>query len=395
MFTWGVFTSYWADYAVKKRIPDSMASQWQVPIALQMAPASMLATSLLFIPESVRWLVKRGRVDEAWASLSWIRGGDSPEARAEFEEIKMATMVETNALEGFKQRELLKPQNRKRFIMAFAIFLCQQSTGATALAYFGPQVFKLVVGPGDRNLLVTGIFGFIKVLACGIFVLFVSERFGRKSLLMVGALGMATCMFVVAILDKVKPPGQGAVMAPGYAMVGLIFLNIVFYNTSWGPLPWIYVSEVSQLLGSDTFIYVKLLLISMSPRFSPLVFEKWVSRLACLRSGSSISCTLSSRRTCLLAWVGGRFCSMQLQTSLQSCSFGFVLKRLVGYRLSRLSTCSIFPPQKIQTKVKETHQSEAVLTKVAKLQSLKAFPASFEFWGFSDALGWLRAVKFS
>lgn len=247
MFTWGVFTSYWVDYAVKQRVPDSLARQWQVPIALQMVPASILAISLLFLPESVRWLVKRGRTDEAWASLSWIRGGDTADARAEFEEIKIATTVETNSLEGFKRRELLEPRNRKRLLMAFAIFLCQQSTGATALAYFGPQVFQLVVGPGDRNLLVTGIFGFIKVLACGIFVLFVSERFGRKNFLIIGASGMALCMLTVAILDKVQPPGHGDVLPSGYAMVGLIFLNIVFYNTSWGPLPWTYVSEVSSV----------------------------------------------------------------------------------------------------------------------------------------------------
>lgn len=277
MFTWGVFTSYWVDYAVKERIPDSLAKQWQVPIALQMVPASILATSLIFLPESVRWLVKRGRIDEAWASLRWVRGGDSPEARAEFEEIKTATIVETNALEGFKKRELLKPQNRKRLVMAFAIFLCQQSTGATALAYFGPQVFKLVVGPGDRNLLVTGIFGFIKVLACGIFVLFVSERFGRKNLLMLGASGMATCMFVVAVLDKVKPPGQGAVMAPGYAMVGLIFLNIVFYNTSWGPLPWIYVSEVSKLWLLEASLYESFADLNVSKIFPTRIREVGVS----------------------------------------------------------------------------------------------------------------------
>lgn len=245
MFTWGVFTSYWIDYAVKECISDSLARQWQVPIALQMVPAAILATSLFFLPESTRWLVKRGRFDEGWESLMWVRGGDSSDARAEFDEIKTAAAVDDHSLQGFRKRELMEPSNRKRLFLAFAIFLCQQSTGATALAYFGPQVFQLVVGPGDKNLLVTGIFGFVKVLACGIFVLFISERFGRKSLLMVGACGMAACMLVVATLDKVRPPSHGAVEGPGYAMVGLIFLDIVFYNTSWGPLPWTYVSEVS------------------------------------------------------------------------------------------------------------------------------------------------------
>lgn len=82
-FTLGVMTSYWVNYGVSKHIAPS-DRQWQVPIGLQLVPGGVLGISMLFLRESVRWLAKRGRHEEALQSLIWIRGGeDTEEVRAE------------------------------------------------------------------------------------------------------------------------------------------------------------------------------------------------------------------------------------------------------------------------------------------------------------------------
>ena len=83
-FTIGVMTSYWVDYGVNKHISSNSPRQWQVPIGIQLIPGVMLGIGMIFLKESTRWLVKRGRNDEALKSLIWIRGGDSPEVRAEY-----------------------------------------------------------------------------------------------------------------------------------------------------------------------------------------------------------------------------------------------------------------------------------------------------------------------
>ena len=88
------------------------------------------------------------------ASLAKFVAG--PDVKAEFNEIKTGLAEEFRASEGFKSRELLEPANRFRIITAFCIFLGQQCTGMTALAYFGPQFFKLLVGGGNQDLLITG-----------------------------------------------------------------------------------------------------------------------------------------------------------------------------------------------------------------------------------------------
>jgi len=81
-FTVGVMTSYWVNYAVANGIPPG-TRQWQVPIGLQLVPGVILGFGMLFLRESVRWLAKRGRHEDALKSLIWVRGGDSEEVRQE------------------------------------------------------------------------------------------------------------------------------------------------------------------------------------------------------------------------------------------------------------------------------------------------------------------------
>lgn len=130
----------------------------------------------------------------------------------------------------------------------FAVFTAQQATGATAFAYFAPQYFKLLVGgSGNRSLLITGIFGAVKVIACATFVFFLAERVPRKKTLVYGAIFMAACHISTAAVVKTHPPPSKAdsgVTSSGIATVALIYLFVIAYNMSWGALPWPYVSEI-------------------------------------------------------------------------------------------------------------------------------------------------------
>jgi len=141
-------------------------------------------------------------------------------------------------------KELLEPDNFKRVFAAFAIFTAQQATGATAFAYFGPQYFKLLVGGGQKDLLLTAIFGAVKVIACGTFVVFLADRVGRRKVLIGGAAFMAACQIsTAAVVKAIPPPEEGNVTSSGIATIALIYLFVIAYNFSWGPLPWPYVSE--------------------------------------------------------------------------------------------------------------------------------------------------------
>lgn len=245
-FTFGIFTSYWVDYAVLKLVSPSTSRQWQIPIALQIIPAALLGLGMFTLTESVRWLTKKGRHDEAWASLQWIRADSSQATVEEMEEIRAGVEMERHATEGLTVSELLEKPNISRLATAALVFTAQQATGATAFAYYGPQYFKLLInGSTSKNLLLTAIFGAVKVIACSFFVLFMSDRFGRRSVLIWGAVFMAACQISTAAVVKTHPPASGGdISSSGIATVALIYLFVMAYNLSWGPLPWPYVSEI-------------------------------------------------------------------------------------------------------------------------------------------------------
>lgn len=119
----------------------------------------------------------------------------------------------------------------------------------TALAYFGPQFFKLLVGnDSSRSLLITGLFGAEKFITVGIYILFFSEMWGRKPTLWISALLMSVCFVIVTVVNNTTPKPQQEVTSSGIATVAMIFLTNSIYQFSWGPLPWPYTTEVRLCL---------------------------------------------------------------------------------------------------------------------------------------------------
>ncbi|KAK7429356.1 hypothetical protein QQZ08_004168 [Neonectria magnoliae] len=191
LFTLGIFTSYWIDYRVSV-MKDDLTSQWQIPIGLQLLPAVVLGAGALTLKE-----------------------------------------------------KLLHGDSAKRVLAGFCIIAAQQATGATAFAYFGPQYFTLLVGGGQRALLLTAVFGAVKVAACGAFMLFLASRFSRYQGLVGGAAVMAACRAATASVVRARPaPEDGAVTASGVFTVALIYLFVATYNISWGPMSWPYMSKI-------------------------------------------------------------------------------------------------------------------------------------------------------
>ncbi|MCJ1307850.1 hypothetical protein MMC25_001498 [Agyrium rufum] len=245
-FAGGVCVSYWVDYAVKELVPPT-TKQWRIPIALQLIPGGLIGLGMLLIPESARWLVKRGSNEKALKSLIWVRGGNNTaEVRAEFAEIIQGIEEEVRATEGVTWRELWLPSNRLRIAIAITLQLCQQLTGNTSLAYYAPQIFS-EIGAGTSNLLITGFFGIVKLISVSTFVIFIANRIGRKTAFMGGAFAMGTCMLIIACIVATHPPPKvatGHINSAGAAGIAFVYLEAMSYNLSWGPVAWLYIGEI-------------------------------------------------------------------------------------------------------------------------------------------------------
>ncbi|CAI7585478.1 unnamed protein product [Penicillium viridicatum] len=240
--------AYWLNYGVSLHVPEG-TSQWRIPVAIQLVPGGLMLIGLFFLKESPRWLLTKGRQDEALKSLAYIRNeSESSEAvQLEFAEISAAIHEESQATEGLTWRECLKPSNRYRFFLAFVLMFWQQFSGTNSIGYYAPQIFASVgLSKTDSSLFATGIYGTVKVVATAIFLVVGIDRWGRKKSLIGGAAWMASMMFIIGAVLATNPPDTKAksVSSASTAMVAMIYLYVIGYSASWGPVPWVYLGEI-------------------------------------------------------------------------------------------------------------------------------------------------------
>ena len=120
-FTLGVMVSYFVDYGVSAHVAPT-SRQWRIPVGLQLVPGGILGLGMLVTRESTRWLAKRGRLEEAMASLVWVRGGEeTDEVEEEFADILAGIEEEERATAGVTWKEYFLPSNRYRLFIAVTI----------------------------------------------------------------------------------------------------------------------------------------------------------------------------------------------------------------------------------------------------------------------------------
>jgi len=239
--------AYWLNYGVSLHIKES-TKQWRIPVGIQLIFGGFLFIGLFFLKESPRWLMKQGRYEEATNSLAYMRREEvtDPDIVKEIAEIRASIEEELAETEGVRWKECIQPVNRWRFITCFVMMLCQQFSGTNSIGYYAPQIFQTVgVSKTNASLFATGVYGTVKVATTGIFLLIGVDKLGRRWSLVLGAVWMMTMMFIIGGVLHVHPPTNVNTVSPAsIAMVVMIYLYVIGYSASWGPVPWVYLSEI-------------------------------------------------------------------------------------------------------------------------------------------------------
>jgi len=200
--------------------------------------------------ESPRWLASVGRNEEALNNLAFLRreAVNSLAVRAEMAEIEAAIEEERVARKDFGIKEaFLGKGNFIRFFIAFFIFFLQQFCGQNSVNYYAPAIFQSIGYTGTSvSLLASGIYGVVKVVATAFFIFFAVESLGRKLSLFISAIGMGTLFFIIGALLKSFPPDPKASEPPpaSKAMAAMLYIYVCFYSLGYGPLPWVYSSDI-------------------------------------------------------------------------------------------------------------------------------------------------------
>jgi sugar porter (SP) family MFS transporter len=252
--TIGLLVASCVDYGTQNY---TTTGSYRIPIGLQMIWAIILATGLFFLPESPRYYVKKNNLDQAAKVLTSLRG--EPEG-SEYIQQELAEIVANNEYElsviptgGYFSSWLAcfsgglrnPSSNLRRTILGASLQMMQQWTGINFIFYFGTTFFK-ELGTISNPFLLSIITTLVNVLSTPI-SFYIIEKFGRRTIMIYGALGMLFCEFLVGIIGvtagRLSQHNNSAVSA----QIAFICIYIFFFATTWGPGAWVLIGEIFPL----------------------------------------------------------------------------------------------------------------------------------------------------
>ena len=230
--------------------------EWRWKLGVAAVPAAFFFLALFGIPRSPRWLVKKKRIDEARKVLR-LTGDEN------FDQ-DLKEIIESIDLEQTGNEPLFSWKYRLPIFLAVSIGMFNQLSGINAILYylndiFGYAGFSKV--SGDLQAVAIGATN----LLCTMLAMSLIDRIGRKTLLLVGSVGTATCLAGVAMIFFA---GRHQSL-----LVWLLIGYIASFAFSQGAVIWVYISEVfpnnvrakGQSLGSFSHWFMNALISGIFP----------------------------------------------------------------------------------------------------------------------------------
>jgi MFS transporter, SP family, sugar:H+ symporter len=229
---------------------------WRWMFLMQALPAAIFLVALLFIPESPRYLVSKGRDEQATSVLAKLFGSDI--ARAKLEEIRGTFSAEHRP----RLSDVLTPSGGRGFLgvrrivwVGIMLAVFQQLVGINVIFYYGATLWKLAGFTEAQSLQINIVSGAVSIAACFITIA-VIDKIGRKPLLEIGSAGMAVTLFVMvyAFSQGSLDPKGNLVLSQSLGTIAVVAANlyVIFFNVSWGPVMWVMLGEMfpNQIRGS-------------------------------------------------------------------------------------------------------------------------------------------------
>lgn len=200
---------------------------------------------MAFLPESPRWLIKKGRDDKAARALGRLHGTapTDSDVKSEIEDIKANLRIEeelgeNSYLDCFKQgpNKILLRTLTGIFLQAW-----QQLTGINFIFYYGTTFFTRAGIPNPFTVsIATNVVNVVMTIPA----LWGVDHVGRRRLLIIGAIGMLVCEYLVAIIGVTISVSNTAGQK---CLVAFVCIYIAFFASTWGPIAWVVTSEIFPL----------------------------------------------------------------------------------------------------------------------------------------------------
>ncbi len=205
---------------------------WRWMFAAEFIPAFLFFVLMFFVPESARWLVKNGQIDEAKKVFQKIGGIEY--AEFEMKDVSTTLSIENVARVNFK--ELLNSNILR--VIGLGVFLAflQQWSGINMVIYYAADIFQAAGYNLKEMMLNIVVIGSVMVFSVFI-TIFTVDKYGRKTLLLLGTSSMVVIYILIGLCFKLEATN-------GLTVVLFILVNIMFYSVTLAPLLWVVLSEI-------------------------------------------------------------------------------------------------------------------------------------------------------
>ena len=267
----GMLVIYFVNYAIALQGDAEWlhTTGWRWMFASEIVPATLFLTALFFVPETPRYMMMRGRDEKALSVLRKISGDDAEKEISVIREslnekgqsmrafylfmldwlilfvagyfiLKICSVhsaLEISLLVSFLISLIVPIRNYGLGIIVVGVLLAslQQFIGINVVLYYAPEIFKTMGAATDTALLQQIIVGAVN-LSFTILAILTVDKFGRRPLMIVGALVMALSMFILGTTFYTHSVGIGSLIC--------MLVYTAGFAMSWGPVCWVLLSEI-------------------------------------------------------------------------------------------------------------------------------------------------------
>ena len=222
----GILLAYLSNYIITTRNLGALQWRWEFGVAI--VPSVIFLFMLYRIPRSSRWLVTTNQTDEAREVLEMM---GTPNSEEELQDIIDSVHLER----GAKQEPLFNGRYNRPIFLAITIGLFNQLAGINAILYYANYIFASAGFSSKSAALQTVGVGVVNLLATFLGMSLI-DKLGRKTLLLIGSVGMAVALAGVAAIFYTHSRQN--------MLVWLLVVFIVFFAISQGSVIWVYIAEV-------------------------------------------------------------------------------------------------------------------------------------------------------
>jgi len=262
----GILLAFLSNYLIAEMNLGEV--EWRWMFGIEAVPALIFFFLLFVNPFSPRWLVAKGRINDAKVVLE-LCGTDLDDVQNEIQEIQSSLDLEHHSLkESFFQKKYLKP-----IFLAVAIAMFNQLSGINALMYYAPHIFKMAGAGSESALLQTIAVGGTNLMLT-MLALLVIDKLGRRKLMLIGSVGYIVSLSVTAWAFY-KYGTEFTTVGSWIVLISLLVF-IASHAFGQGAVIWVFISEIfpnrirarGQALGSFTHWFMAALISWTFPMFA-------------------------------------------------------------------------------------------------------------------------------